>query len=60
MATLTFVTYCLSQHPEVLMALREEILTRIGPTRRPTIDDVKDCRYLRAVINGTFSDQLSR
>ena len=54
MATLTFVVYCLSQHPDVLLNLREEILTKIGPTRRPTFDDIKDCKYLRAVINGTF------
>ena len=52
MATLTFAVYCLSQHPDVLMNLRDEILTKVGPTRRPTFDDVKDCKYLRAVING--------
>lgn len=52
MATLTFVVYCLSQHSDVLMTLRDEILTTVGPTRRPTFDDVKDCKYLRAVING--------
>lgn len=54
MATLTFVTYCLSEHPDVLMKLREEILTKVGPTRRPTFDDLKDCKFLRAVINGMF------
>ena len=52
MATLTFAVYCLSQHPDVLKTLRDEILTKVGPTRRPTFDDVKDCKYLRAVING--------
>jgi cytochrome P450 len=52
MATLTFVVYCLSQYPDVLVTLREEILTKIGPKRRPTFDDIKDCKYLRAVING--------
>lgn len=54
MATLTFVIYCLSQHPDVLLHLREEILTKIGPSRKPTFDDVKDCKYMRAVINGTY------
>lgn len=53
MATLTYVVYCLSQHPNVLLTLREELLTKIGSTRRPTFDDVKECKYLRAVINGT-------
>lgn len=52
MATLTFVIYCLSEHPDILMKLREEILMKVGPTRRPTFDDVKGCRFLRAVING--------
>ena len=60
MATLTFIVYCLSQHLDVLLTLREEILTKIGPTRRPTIDDIKDCKYLRAVINGTFIMNLQQ
>ena len=54
MATLTFVIYCLSEHPDILLALREEILAKVGPTRRPTFDDVKECKFLRAVINGMF------
>ncbi|KAF8590882.1 cytochrome P450 [Ramaria rubella] len=54
MATLTFVVYCLSQHPHVLVTLREEIQTKIGRSRRPTFDDVKDCKFLRAVINETL------
>jgi Cytochrome P450 len=56
MATLTFAVYCLSQHRNVLMNLREEILTKVGHNRAPTFDNVKDCRYLRAVINGTSVD----
>ena len=60
MATLTFVVYCLSQHPDVLLNLREEILTKIGPTRRPTFEDIKDCKYLRAVINGTLSSTTNQ
>jgi cytochrome P450 len=53
MATLTFVIYCLSEHPNILARLRKEILIQVGPIRRPTFDDVRDCKYLRAVINGT-------
>jgi len=52
MATLTFVVYCLSQHPYVLARLRQEILTVVGRDRMPTIEDVRECKYLRAVING--------
>ncbi|KAF8575742.1 cytochrome P450 [Ramaria rubella] len=54
MATLTFTVYCLSQHPDDLTKLRDEILTLIGPSRQPTMEDVKTCKYLRAVINETL------
>jgi len=33
---LTFTTYCLSLHPDVLQRLREEILKTVGPDRAPT------------------------
>lgn len=59
MCTLTFVLYCLSEHPDVLAALRQEILTNIGPTRRPTYEDIRQCKYLRAVINGKVLSLLS-
>jgi len=44
----------LAEHPDVLRKLREEILTKVGSNRRPTYEDIKDMRYLRAVINGSF------
>lgn len=52
--TLTFVIYLLSTHPHVLARLRQEIMTKIGPTNRPTYDAIRDMKYLRAVINGKF------
>ena len=52
--TLTFVVYLLSTHPHVLARLREEIMTMIGPRNRPTYEAIRDMKYLRAVINGTF------
>ncbi|GJJ08896.1 hypothetical protein Clacol_003116 [Clathrus columnatus] len=52
-STLTFILYCLSQHPDILATLRHEILTKIG-LNRPTFDDLKECKYLRAVINETL------
>ncbi|KAF8585530.1 cytochrome P450 monooxygenase pc-3 [Ramaria rubella] len=54
MATLTFAIYCLSQHPSVFAILRDEILKEVGSNRRPTFDDVKNCKFLRAVINETL------
>ncbi|KAJ6582337.1 cytochrome P450 monooxygenase pc-3 [Mycena capillaripes] len=47
----TMVIYFLSIYPEVCARLREEVLTHVGPSRRPDYDDIKDMKYLRAVIN---------
>ncbi|KAK7445176.1 Protein kinase alk2 [Stygiomarasmius scandens] len=51
---LTFTVYMLSQHPDILRRLREEILIKIGSSRRPTYDDFRDMKYLRAVLNETL------
>ncbi|KAJ7689971.1 cytochrome P450 [Mycena rosella] len=51
---LTFVTYMLSSHPEVLSKLRSEILATVGSTRAPTPEDFRDMKYLRAVLNETL------
>jgi hypothetical protein len=32
--------------------LREEVLGKIGNSRRPDYDDIRNMKYLRAVING--------
>ncbi|TFK23190.1 cytochrome P450 monooxygenase pc-1 [Coprinopsis marcescibilis] len=50
-AVLTFTTYLLSLHPEVTERLRQEIINRVGSSRSPTYDDVREMKYLRAVIN---------
>jgi cytochrome P450 len=49
---MTFVVYMLAEHPDVLHRLREEILSKVG-SRRPTYEDMKEMKYLRAVINGS-------
>ncbi|KAJ7480763.1 cytochrome P450 monooxygenase pc-1 [Mycena latifolia] len=51
MHVMTMVIYFLSMYPEVCTRLREEVLAYVGPTRRPTYDDIKGMKYLRAVIN---------
>ncbi|TFK37275.1 cytochrome P450 monooxygenase pc-3 [Crucibulum laeve] len=53
-ATLTFIFYFLSLYPDITVRLREEILAKVGPTRRPDYDDIRDMKYLRAVINETL------
>ncbi|KAJ7063970.1 cytochrome P450 [Mycena amicta] len=51
MHTLTMVIYFLSIYPAVCLRLRAEVLAHVGPTRRPAYDDIKNMKYLRAVIN---------
>jgi cytochrome P450 len=53
-ATLAFIVYFLSMYPKVTARLREEILDQVGPTRRPDYDDIREMKYLRAVINETL------
>ncbi|KAI6140938.1 cytochrome P450 [Pisolithus thermaeus] len=53
-STLTFLVYMLSQHPEVLKSLRAEVLSKVGNSGRPTYDDVREMKYMRAVINETL------
>ncbi|CAK5270244.1 unnamed protein product [Mycena citricolor] len=52
--TLTVAVYFLATHPEVNARLRDEILEQVGPSRRPTYDDIKDMKFLRAVLNETM------
>ncbi|KAF8451110.1 cytochrome P450 [Boletus edulis BED1] len=52
--TLTCAIWMLSQHPSVLHKLREEILTAVGTSRSPTLEDLREMKYLKAVINETL------
>lgn len=54
-SALTFVVYLLAMHPRVMTRLRQEILDKVGPIRMPNENDIKDMKYLRAVINGMYS-----
>ena len=49
---MTFAVWMLSEHSDVLYKLREEILTVVGNSRSPTLEDLREMKYLRAVING--------
>jgi hypothetical protein len=59
-ATLTFAVYMLSQHPDVHVRLREEIIAKVGVSGRPTHDDLRGMKYLRAFINGVQLAIISR
>ncbi|KAJ7758386.1 cytochrome P450 [Mycena metata] len=47
----TFTVYMLAEHPEVLSKLRSEIFEHVGEKGRPTAEDIKGMKYLRAVLN---------
>ncbi|EEA26229.1 hypothetical protein TMatcc_005514 [Talaromyces marneffei ATCC 18224] len=52
--TLSFCTFELSRHPEVVAKLRQEIAERVGvgaAAKIPTYADLKEMKYLNAVIN---------
>jgi cytochrome P450 len=51
-STLTYAVYMLAENPNVLRRLRAEVLERVRTTKRPTFDDFKEMKYLRAFING--------
>ncbi|KAI6099104.1 cytochrome P450 [Pisolithus sp. B1] len=53
-STLTFLVYMLSQHPDVLKRLRAEVVSKVGNSRGPTYNDVREMKYMRAVINETL------
>ncbi|KAF7759664.1 hypothetical protein Agabi119p4_11359 [Agaricus bisporus var. burnettii] len=52
--TLTFAVYLLSQYPHVMQRLRQEVLEKVGPTKCPTFDNIREMKYLRAVLNETL------
>ncbi|KAG8690868.1 hypothetical protein FRC09_011805 [Ceratobasidium sp. 395] len=51
---LTFTTYLLTQHPDVLSKLRAEVLEHVGPNAAPTYEQLKGMKYMRAVLNETL------
>ncbi|KAF9460985.1 cytochrome P450 monooxygenase pc-3 [Collybia nuda] len=52
-STLTFAVYMMTQHPDMARRVREEILQTVGYAR-PTYEDMKGMKYLRAFINETL------
>ncbi|BCS22785.1 cytochrome P450 [Aspergillus puulaauensis] len=50
-ATLSWTFYELSHYPAIYAKLRAEVLDKVGPSRAPTYDDLKNMPYLRHTIN---------
>ncbi|KAG8629194.1 hypothetical protein KVT40_003059 [Elsinoe batatas] len=49
--TLSRLFLTLPSHPDVVAKLRAEILSRLGPDRPPTYEDLKSMRYLQHTLN---------
>ncbi|KAI1213781.1 cytochrome P450 52A11 [Annulohypoxylon truncatum] len=53
-ATLSFVFFELGRHPDIVQKLRREIGGQVGWNRTPTYADLKNMRYLQAVVSETL------
>jgi len=53
-ATLSWAIYELSHYPQAVSRLRAEILSVVGPSKRPTYDDLKSMTYLTHTLNETL------
>ena len=60
--TLTYGIYKLAQHPDIAEKLRAEILDKVGPTRRPTYDDIRDmkCKFAPKYVLLALADTVHR
>ncbi|KAL9093543.1 MAG: hypothetical protein Q9165_003938 [Trypethelium subeluteriae] len=52
--TLSWCVYELSRHPRALEKLRREIVERVGSSREPTYEDLKEMKYLKHVLDETL------
>jgi len=50
----------LIEHPEVEQRLRQEISEKVGSGRSPTVQDIKELRYLKAFLNGTLTFAMAK
>jgi hypothetical protein len=42
----------LAEHPDIENRLRQEVFDKVGPTNRPTYDNMREMRFMRAFLNG--------
>ncbi|KAJ3475983.1 hypothetical protein NLI96_g11468 [Meripilus lineatus] len=57
-SALTFAVYFMCKYPDVLDRLRKEILDTVGSSKSPTLEDIREMRYLRAVIMRLYDSTL--
>ncbi|KAG7089166.1 hypothetical protein E1B28_010871 [Marasmius oreades] len=51
---LSFAVYVLTQRPDIVQRLREDVLRHVAPTIPPSYEDIKEMKYLRAFLNETL------
>ncbi|KAG8893550.1 hypothetical protein FRB99_001878 [Tulasnella sp. 403] len=51
---LSFSCYMLARHPHVMNNLQEEVSSQIGASRHPSYEELRQLKYLRAVLNETL------
>lgn len=49
---ITFAMAMLAENPDVFTRLRSEVLETLGPYGKVDPDNLKNMKYLRAVLNG--------
>ncbi|PFH47049.1 hypothetical protein AMATHDRAFT_77386 [Amanita thiersii Skay4041] len=52
--TLTFITYFMATYPHVTEAMRSEVLSHCGTQAPPSYEQIRQLKYVRAVINETL------
>jgi len=53
-ALLAFTIYMFTQHPEIAVKARAEVLEHVGPNGTPGSNELKKLKYLQAVFNETL------
>ncbi|KAG8897159.1 hypothetical protein FRB99_008393 [Tulasnella sp. 403] len=48
---LSFACYMLAKHPHVMKKLQEEVSSQIGASSHPSYEEMRQLKYLRAVLN---------
>ncbi|KAF5361432.1 hypothetical protein D9758_006163 [Tetrapyrgos nigripes] len=51
---LTYVVYFMAIYPDIARKLRNEVLEHCGPRSPPTYEQIRNMKYLRAVLNETL------
>ena len=54
MCLLSYSFYMMAEHPDIESRLREEIYEKVGETGRPTYDQMREMKFMKAFLNGMY------